>query len=726
MDAKDALHLSSSVAGSGIGLAVKGTRFGLGIARKVSSGFATVAGTVLDQTFSLGPPSENFMSGPTSTFFQAATTSSFDLIETLAIAPLLLTQKFTTSALSTAAEVAPYFFRSSSSSLDDRSLDQEGFSLAAFVRLVQRELNDPTQGLEGVTYSLTGVLTSISAWAGLQAVTAERWGDNRLLSGLRQIDVGREWEGVNQDVLKGECREGERAADDSSSILTPPPSSSPPPPPYECPTGQGQSVLQEEAGNQVKDIDDEKVKVTATEEITSSLLGGSFTSCVISAEVGTKRPPSSPSSQATSSTSTSSQKQEVSFRTNVIRFSRICLGSYGGSGLLFFGVPVPVKEGSVEADKKEKERQEEMAKEKEKAKNAGPGFWDTVWGKHDQIIFEHYAEIGAENEVSIEPTDVPASPSTAAASAELLSDQMTETESKVSGAVVQSVQGLPRFWILTDHRRQEVVLALRGTMSLNELAIDLTCDSSLFTPASSSTLVSPPRAYLVHSGMLTLARQMASPRGLLHQAVRKALEANEGYSLQICGHSLGAGAGAMLGMMWAGLDTGETVRDSELPVGRKVKVWAFACPCITSLELSQLSKGFITSIVLSYDLVSRLSLGSIRDIRSVVDWLSYATNDKGKGTESTGNEGVDGLLGRLARFKLGGKGNWIDKEGRQREEDWSAVTDIPDDSSTIVLGFYDRRATLYFQMDQHIFHNDPIVIHTIDPGDSPHISSFTI
>lgn len=39
---------------------------------------------------------------------------------------------------------------------------------------------------------------------------------------------------------------------------------------------------------------------------------------------------------------------------------------------------------------------------------------------------------------------------------------------------------MPRFWVLTDHVRKEVVLVIRGTMSLNELAVDLTCDPAPF------------------------------------------------------------------------------------------------------------------------------------------------------------------------------------------------------------------------------------------------------
>ena len=46
---------------------------------------------------------------------------------------------------------------------------------------------------------------------------------------------------------------------------------------------------------------------------------------------------------------------------------------------------------------------------------------------------------------------------------------------------------MPRFWVLTDHVRREVVLVIRGTMSLNELAVDLTCDPAPFILPNADT-----------------------------------------------------------------------------------------------------------------------------------------------------------------------------------------------------------------------------------------------
>ena len=169
------------------------------------------------------------------------------------------------------------------------------------------------------------------------------------------------------------------------------------------------------------------------------------------------------------------------------------------------------------------------------------------------------------------------------------------TSTSASIAALEAHGGLPRFWILTDHTRRTIVLALRGTMSLKELAIDLTCDASSFAPYTTSKST---KSYSVHSGMLRLAQSMGKEGGKVHAAVKAALEGNEGYGLVVTGHSLGAGVGGLLGLLWADVDKCETRAGSGLPEGRKVKVWAYACPsvpCSTSLPAPS-SRHVLTSV----------------------------------------------------------------------------------------------------------------------------------
>lgn len=125
-------------------------------------------------------------------------------------------------------------------------------------------------------------------------------------------------------------------------------------------------------------------------------------------------------------------------------------------------------------------------------------------------------------------------------------------------------------------------------MSLNELAVDLTCDPAEFEPA-----VTPPRPkmsnvmpgtlfpeeptaekkprtprprFQVHGGMLRMSKVMGAHGRPVHVAVKDALRKNKGYGesshpdiqgpplkllldLVLCGHSLGAGVAALLGLV---------------------------------------------------------------------------------------------------------------------------------------------------------------------------------
>jgi len=132
-------------------------------------------------------------------------------------------------------------------------------------------------------------------------------------------------------------------------------------------------------------------------------------------------------------------------------------------------------------------------------------------------------------------------------------------------------------------------------MSLNEIAVDLTCDAETFQPASTppteqdehpfpgqfafpnisekviiedETTDKP--SYHVHGGMLKMAKLMGDAGKPVHSAVLDALHHNPDYGLfflcvrcvyrdlelmmtfpelVLCGHSLGAGVAAILGMV---------------------------------------------------------------------------------------------------------------------------------------------------------------------------------
>lgn len=257
----------------------------------------------------------------------------------------------------------------------------------------------------------------------------------------------------------------------------------------------------------------------------------------------------------------------------------------------------------------------------------------------------------------------------------------------------------PRYYIVTDHKAQKVVLILRGSLTIGDIAADLTCESREFhfpdpesrvrrqSPTSQGTSAVPfpaseastsrnslnqcekyreekYRQYvsqiadndddeaddtkpLVHEGIYETALALGSPYAPVHRAVRLALEASPSYSLDIAGHSLGAGVASILAILWANPSDCLTTQASGLPSGRRVHAYCYACPATMSKELGSRCEALITTLVYSYDLVCRLSLGSILDIRNAAAWILWEDRQqqaRATRSDATGSSSASGAF----------------------------------------------------------------------------------
>ncbi|KIY73181.1 alpha/beta-hydrolase [Cylindrobasidium torrendii FP15055 ss-10] len=308
------------------------------------------------------------------------------------------------------------------------------------------------------------------------------------------------------------------------------------------------------------------------------------------------------------------QLSDAQLKATLRRLSKMVLYGYGGASLWYWGVPLTPPAGSPLARSEEAQMAMAIkASEKEADGNREPpktpetySWWDVLLGKHDDDIFNTF------NKGNRGQTDV----------------------------VIGNEYLMPRFWVLTDHSRAQVVLAIRGTMSFNELAVDLTCDTVDFQPARTNVSEAGSdsfpfhgttkeegandKTYQVHSGILKMAKAMGDPGRPVQIAVQEALRNNPEYDLVICGHSLGAGLAGMLGLLWADTSTCRTVESSGLPVGRRTSVYCIAPPCITDIPLALEAKDLIVSFVYSHDAIARLSIGTATDIRNAATWLCDA------------------------------------------------------------------------------------------------------
>nr|XP_020137055.1 sn1-specific diacylglycerol lipase beta [Microcebus murinus] len=152
------------------------------------------------------------------------------------------------------------------------------------------------------------------------------------------------------------------------------------------------------------------------------------------------------------------------------------------------------------------------------------------------------------------------------------------------------------FLVALDHRKESVVVAVRGTMSLQDILTDLSAESEVLN------LECEVQDCLAHKGISQAARYVYRRLindGILSQAFSIAPE----YRLVIVGHSLGAGAAALLAIMLR----------ASYP---QVRGYAFSHPGrIFSKSLCEYSKNFIVSLVLGMDVIPRLSVTNLEDLK---------------------------------------------------------------------------------------------------------------
>ena len=184
-------------------------------------------------------------------------------------------------------------------------------------------------------------------------------------------------------------------------------------------------------------------------------------------------------------------------------------------------------------------------------------------------------------------------------------------------------------YISLDHESKAVVLACRGTLGFEDVLADMTCDYD--------NLVWKRKSYKVHKGIHASARRLLyGADGKVLQTLKMALEEFEDYGLVLCGHSLGGGVTALLGVMLSEPNASGTnfVTSSEphtqflsqegsetnahvcLPPNRPIHVYAYGPPAVMSPFLRLATRGLITTIVNGSDVVPSLSLGILHDMHT--------------------------------------------------------------------------------------------------------------
>lgn len=151
------------------------------------------------------------------------------------------------------------------------------------------------------------------------------------------------------------------------------------------------------------------------------------------------------------------------------------------------------------------------------------------------------------------------------------------------------------FYVIIDRKQQSVVIAIRGTLSLKDVITDLTAECDTLDIDGLDNCVA-------HRGMLNAARYVKATLDRLH-ILDQAFDRAQGAQLVVTGHSLGAGTAALLA----------TLLRPQYP---GLICYCFSPPPILSKCGSDYSSEFVCSVVLGKDLVPRLGIHTMEELKA--------------------------------------------------------------------------------------------------------------
>lgn len=165
------------------------------------------------------------------------------------------------------------------------------------------------------------------------------------------------------------------------------------------------------------------------------------------------------------------------------------------------------------------------------------------------------------------------------------------------------------FMIVVDNERQSIVVAIRGTMSLKDVLTDVTAEAERVDIKERSDIYA-------HRGMVNTARfvyEKIKELNLLEEAKSR----HPDYNVVVTGHSLGAGTAILV----------SAVLKDDWP---ELKCYAYASPFgLLNAEGVHFTKDFVTSVVLGLDLVPRLSIHTLNDLKDqVVEVVRHSPTPK--------------------------------------------------------------------------------------------------
>lgn len=157
------------------------------------------------------------------------------------------------------------------------------------------------------------------------------------------------------------------------------------------------------------------------------------------------------------------------------------------------------------------------------------------------------------------------------------------------------------FLVAADHSKRSIVVTTRGSLSIYDAITDF------YGQPDSFPLDGCPSDWLCHRGIAKAAQYVKTileTQGILEEAFKSRPDLqSETYDLILCGHSLGAGVAAILGILLR----------QQYP---NLKVYLYSAPGgLLSLPVVEYTKQFSTTVFLGNDVVQRLGIAQYERLR---------------------------------------------------------------------------------------------------------------
>lgn len=155
------------------------------------------------------------------------------------------------------------------------------------------------------------------------------------------------------------------------------------------------------------------------------------------------------------------------------------------------------------------------------------------------------------------------------------------------------------YCILLDHKKKQIVISVRGSLSFRDVFTDLTADASDFEA------VGFPVNSAAHRGMMIGAEKLLD-RLQEGNLLDRVCNTYADYTLTLTGHSLGGGVSILIGAKLR-----EKYPD--------LRVYAFATPAgLLSRDAARVTESFVFTVGVGDDFVMRLCVESVENIRTNV------------------------------------------------------------------------------------------------------------